>query len=497
MAYAGDFNLITLQLADSSGQVDSRLSRMLATSLVVHAVLLLSLMSVQFAPTIQQPLASYQIDLVSLPEPSVAPTKNRQVTKKKAKALPPPKPKSVAPVSPLPSPKVLEPIQTEKVTPSIVDALDNVALPQSRQITPMANAPTVTPIPHERQSVEHAEIPLPMVPQPPQLTIQKAPSKKVSPTPSVPATSSFAESLKQAVQSVAVPQKSSVTKTQSSSPQKKKAPSFESKGTVMASPKITTPGQAPQLAKVIPVPSTKKEASKTPRQNQLSDSLKKVVQSVVVSEVQKSKVSPQKHTQAVAVPTSPIQDIRKKPREKLQGMVIPSEAPQLAAVDVANARKSFPEPSVSNPQENSQANLVEPKIAKLVIPDVQVPEAHHILSKPTESGVQNTTTTLQVSGSSPEGNAYWGRVWSKIDREWVAPPVEIHSGKPLQVVVGFRIERNGGVENLSIERSSGNEYYDLAAKRAILDAIPLPQFAADMPESHYDVQFQFTVHVDS
>ena len=533
MAYAGDFNLITLQLADSSRQVDSRLTRMLATSLVVHAVLLLSLMSVHFAPTIQQPLASYQIDLVTLPEPSVAPPKNRQTTKKEAtallpqksksaapvspspspkvlepiqteqvtpsKALPPPKPKSAAPVSPPPSPKVLEPIQTEQVTPSIVDALDNVAVPKSRQITPMVNAPTVTQIPREpeRKSVERVEIPLPVVPQAPQLSVRKTSSIGATLPSSVPATSSLAETLKQAVQSVAVPQKSSVPKTQASSPHKTNPISTESNTTVVASPKITTPGQAPQLAKVIPVPPSTKVAPKNSPQNRISDSLKKVVQSVVVSEVKKPEVSTQKHTQAVAVPIPLVHGTQQKPREKLQGMVIPSQAPKLAKVDVVNAHKSFPETSVSDSQKNVQANLVEPKIAKLVIPDVQVPEAHHILSKPTESGMQNTKTALQVSGSSPEGNAYWGRVWSKIDREWVAPPVEVQSGKSLQVVVAFRIERNGGVKNLSIKRSSGNEYYDLAAKRAILDARPLPQFAADMPESFHDIQFQFTVNVDS
>ena len=34
-------------------------------------------------------------------------------------------------------------------------------------------------------------------------------------------------------------------------------------------------------------------------------------------------------------------------------------------------------------------------------------------------------------------------------------------------------------------------------KRAVLDATPLPSFASDMPEPFYDIQFQFTVNVDS
>lgn len=499
MSYASHANLVSLQLADSSVQGDGRFKWMLAISLVIHSVLLLGLMTVRFAPSIQHPLASYRVDLVTLPDPPVASSENSRITQKVAKAPPPEKARTATPVMPPSSPKAVEPIEAERVTPSIVDALENIAVPKSRDITPIVNAPTVTKslAGPEKTNIETAEIVMPVVPQAPKLSPRKASPPLAVPAPSVPATSSLTETLKQAVQSVPVPQKSSQSKAQTSSLEKVSSLPVQSDAMDVASPKITTPGQAPQLTKIIPMQSSKKLDLKTPRQNRMSDSMKQVVQSVVVSEVQKTKVSPQIPTEAVAIPISPPQNTSQTPREKLQGMVMPSEAPNLAKLDVANARKSLPEKLLENPLENNQSNVLEPKIAKLIIPDVQVPEAHHILSKPTKSGVQNAITALQVSGSSPEGNAYWGRVWSKIDREWVAPPVEALSGKPLQVVVAFRIERNGNAKNLSIAHSSGNEYYDLAAKRAILDASPLPQFSSDMPESHYEIQFQFTVHVES
>ncbi len=521
MSYAGHANLITLQLSDSSTQVDSQLKRMLATSLVVHAVLLLGLMSVRFAPTVQHPLASYHVDLVTLPEPNVAPPVENRGTVKKAvppptkpqvtspastpamkKAPPPPAPSMAStPTVPLSSPQMGEPIQAERIMPSIVDALENVAVPRSREITPMAETPTVKqpPAAPERKNTGQAEIPMPVIPRAPQLAVQKSSSAVVAPIRSASEKRSFADTLKQAVQSVIVPQKSSRPKAQTFVPvtPKNKRTASKPKVATVEPPRITTPGQAPQLAKVTPVPKTKGATLKMPPQSRLSDSLKQVTQSVVVPEVRKTKIAPQKLTQAVAVQVPSVPKIQQKPREKLQGMVIPSEAPNLATVDVENARKSLPNPSVVEDRVNVQDYAVEPKIAKLPIPDVPVPAEHHILSTPTESGMQNTKTALQVSGSSPEGNAYWGRVWSKIDREWVAPKVEISSGKSLQVVVAFRIERNGSVKNLSIEHSSGNEYYDLAAKRAILDAMPLPQFTIEMPESFHDIQFQFTVNVSS
>jgi len=433
MSYAGHANLITLQLADSSAQVDSRLTRMLATSLVVHAVLLLGLMSVRFAPTLQQPLASYHVDLVTLPEPRVAPPSKEPATVKKATVPPPPE----------------------------------------SQVTRPAPSPVVQKTP----------------PAPIQID-------RVRPAPSTPSPSSLAETLRQAVQSVAIPQKTQTPMARIPSPVTPKAEpiSPKSQSTAVTSPKITIPGQVPQMAKVIPVPKPTEIQPKSRPQNLVTDSVKHILQSVVVPEVRKSKVPPTKKIQAIPVPIPPVRDSQPKPRKKLDGIVIPSDAPTLASLDLT---KPMPKKAAVVPPETVEPNALDPKIAKLIIPEVQVPEAHHILPKPTDSGMQNTTTTLQVSGSSPEGSAYWGRVWSKIDREWIAPQVDIRSDRPLRVILAFRIERQGGVKNLAIEQSSGNEYYDLAAKRAVLDATPFPPFASEMPEPFYDIQFQFTVNLDS
>ena len=481
MSYAGHANLITLQLADSSAQVDSRLTRMLATSLLVHALLLLGLMSVRFAPTLQQPLASYHVDLVTLPEPRVAPPSKEPATVGKATVPPPP-----------------APIQTERVTQSIVDAIEGVVVPQSREMTPIENAPAVTQLPAQpvRNDDESQAIPMPVIPQAPQLSTRKALPDRVTPAPSVPSISSLAETLRQAVQSVSIPQKTQTPKARIPSPVTPKSEpiSPKSQGTAVTSPKITTPGQAPQMEKVTPVPNPAELQPKPRPQNRVADSMKHILQSVVVPEVRKFNVPPTKKMQAVPVPIPPVRDSQPKPRQKLAGIVIPSDAPKLTPVDLT---KSKPKTLAVVPPETVQPNALDQKIAKLIIPEVQVPEAHHILSTPTDSGMQNTTTTFQVSGSSSEGNAYWGRVWSKIDREWIAPQVDIRSGRPLRVILTFRIERQGGVRNLAIEQSSGNEYYDVAAKRAVLNATPLPPFASDMPEPFYDIQFQFTVNLDS
>jgi TonB family protein len=106
--------------------------------------------------------------------------------------------------------------------------------------------------------------------------------------------------------------------------------------------------------------------------------------------------------------------------------------------------------------------------------------------------VKAVDTTLKVPGMAPGSNAYLGRVRQRISSFWNAPPVDV-TGQTYVVVVQFRLHRNGSVTGVTIERSSGNEYYDLAGKRAVLSAIPLPMFPPELTESYFDAHFTFTV----
>jgi TonB family protein len=103
---------------------------------------------------------------------------------------------------------------------------------------------------------------------------------------------------------------------------------------------------------------------------------------------------------------------------------------------------------------------------------------------------QRLVTAIQVPGLS--SNPYLARVQSKISGKWIAPPVEL-TGRSLQVVIKFRLNRSGNVSDVVIERPSGNDYYDLAAKRAVLLADPLPPFPPDLKEEELDTHFSFIV----
>jgi TonB family protein len=100
--------------------------------------------------------------------------------------------------------------------------------------------------------------------------------------------------------------------------------------------------------------------------------------------------------------------------------------------------------------------------------------------------------TINVPGAGPGSNAYLARVQQLISQHWTAPQVEM-TGKSLTVVIRFRLNRTGAVSGVMVEQSSGSEYYDLAGKRAVLNADPLPPFPKDLAGPYFDAHFSFVV----
>ncbi len=140
------------------------------------------------------------------------------------------------------------------------------------------------------------------------------------------------------------------------------------------------------------------------------------------------------------------------------------------------------------------------KINKLEVPkavaSVEVPSKPASLPAPQVEAkvpsVKAVDTTLKVPGMAPGSNAYLALVRQRISNSWNAPPLDL-TNQAYVVIVQFRLHRDGKVTGVSIEQSSGNEYYDLAGKRAVLSANPLPVVPADISDSYFDAHFTFTV----
>jgi len=84
---------------------------------------------------------------------------------------------------------------------------------------------------------------------------------------------------------------------------------------------------------------------------------------------------------------------------------------------------------------------------------------------------------------------YLAAVQRKITERW-----ESRALQGRQPVAVFEIARNGQVSKLAIEKSSGNQYYDQQALRAISEANPFPPLPAEFAEAtlRIHIGFNFT-----
>ncbi len=238
------------------------------------------------------------------------------------------------------------------------------------------------------------------------------------------------------------------------------------------------------------------------------------------------------------IPRKPSSDIM---RDVLRDLALPPEAPRIGELSpsqkVAEATSIEPKPKLSpeKPRPNLESILKKLQVPELSpLPQVQVDEppvskmtesrsslteelkreldqelkklAPQVSPKPVEPpkemkppavtakipATRTPDVALQVPGMKSGASAYLARVQQLISSNWDAPPVDI-SARALTVTIRFRLHRDGAISGVMVEESSGNEYYDLAGKRAVLRTGQLPPFPQDVKEPHFDAHFTFAV----
>lgn len=189
---------------------------------------------------------------------------------------------------------------------------------------------------------------------------------------------------------------------------------------------------------------------------------------------------------------SPEDKPRKSPVIKLPDVPVVTETKDAAQQKlVASAQSSSLTEDVAKELDEELKKIKKLEVPKAA-PPVEVPMKP---APPVEAKVQSVKavdTTLKVPGMVPGSNAYLALVRQRISNAWNAPPLDL-TNQAYIVVIQFRLHRNGSVTGVLIEQSSGNEYYDLAGKRAVLSSTPLPVFPSDFTDPYFDAHFTFTV----
>ncbi len=106
------------------------------------------------------------------------------------------------------------------------------------------------------------------------------------------------------------------------------------------------------------------------------------------------------------------------------------------------------------------------------------------------SGAQTRANQQGAVETSSAVNAYYQTLWARIRAEW-ALPRGILPSENLETVIDVTVSRSGVVTAINIEKSSGNQYFDQSALRAIRKASPFPPLPEDIRGSSIELGIRF------
>jgi len=201
--------------------------------------------------------------------------------------------------------------------------------------------------------------------------------------------------------------------------------------------------------------------------------LRPVYQVKLVGQPKESESTP---AAAPAPPKKEAAPVAAKPAQKSKKAVVALKkvAPKKDSVpDLTRQKKKTPAPL-----EQTKSNEITPQKPP-AIPAAPV-------EGPATTGKKSEGVVVSSSSEDSKLAPYFGTLTNRIQMNW--NPTQ--GVKGVKAKVSFRVLRSGRVfGDVKIEQASGNVYFDLAARRAILSSSPFPP----MPDDFYKEYAEFTV----
>lgn len=184
-------------------------------------------------------------------------------------------------------------------------------------------------------------------------------------------------------------------------------------------------------------------------------------------------------------PTLPEREPRPAPERPTRAADLPERAPA-PRESVALPDRSLPSrtPALPRPGEKEPPRVASAPPPAAAPPGRSAPPPPAPRGLPTGSPQGVGAVTLNAADFPFAW--YLRQVQSKIGEKWDA---QARDGSQPQVV--FEIARDGKVNGLKVEKTSGNPLYDHAALRAITEAAPFPPLPDDFKESLLRVHLGF------
>ncbi|MDP2808027.1 MAG: energy transducer TonB [bacterium] len=139
--------------------------------------------------------------------------------------------------------------------------------------------------------------------------------------------------------------------------------------------------------------------------------------------------------------------------------------------------KAMKEPSTKKEKPKADKKSKDTKQAKAASP------------KSNAIGLAKGMKILSSEGGVPSDSYYLALILSKISQNWNNP----YQGKreTVRAQIYFRIDKNGKLQEVKIENSSGDAIFDQSALRAVYEAKVFPPLPEEMKLATLGVHFEF------
>ncbi|RJX28686.1 MAG: TonB C-terminal domain-containing protein [Desulfarculus sp.] len=208
-----------------------------------------------------------------------------------------------------------------------------------------------------------------------------------------------------------------------------------------------------------------------------------------------SLVSPQVFTRPA--PAAPAAKPAAKPAPAARPRPAPKPAPKEAVGLKKEVKPQRVQPKAQEKQPDPSKELNQ-RLARLQSQVAQERNLDRTLSRLQ----QRVATRAAASGAFAAGpsqadttslrfQVYYTEIWERVRRHWVLPEALLGRQKGLEAIVVARINRNGSLDKVWLERGSGNRRLDQSALRAVERAAPFPALPSIVRGRSHEVGIRF------
>ncbi len=189
----------------------------------------------------------------------------------------------------------------------------------------------------------------------------------------------------------------------------------------------------------------------------------------------------QKKERVKTVQPQPVRKVEKNIEKPKKKDLEQSEKKEKEKIKPQQPKQEEKKPVKPPPRDEKKESDVEPDRKE----DLLVANDSHPLGSP----AHGTVSDIKADGDGELPVYFLELVRSKIGICWKNP----YSGqaRKLEVVVGFRINRDGSLGAVKVERRSGKQIFDQAATRAVYCAAPFPPVPASAGRGPLNIHFKF------